>query len=103
MTNYATDTKKLPVEPKTVIWNPSPEELREMTAAMPNARTTEYDNLNVATEEDGVAQSNRLGRRQVVGQHAACPGAPAVVIDVDFIGGICQHSKRAVNLRPSVD
>ncbi len=49
MTSYATDSKTLPVEPKSVIWNPSPEELRTMSEAMPNAQTTEYDNLNVAT------------------------------------------------------
>ena len=30
-------------------WNPSPAELRQLTARMPNARDTEYDNYNVQT------------------------------------------------------
>ena len=34
--------KTLPVEPKSVIWNPSPDELRRYAAAMPNARLV-YD------------------------------------------------------------
>jgi hypothetical protein len=42
-------TRKLPVEPKSAIWNPSPEELRRYAEAMPNARVTEFGNLNVAT------------------------------------------------------
>src|SRR6185369_15918083 len=41
--------KSLPVEPKTDIWNPSPEELRRYAEAMPNARVTEWGNVNVAT------------------------------------------------------
>jgi phosphoenolpyruvate carboxykinase (ATP) len=39
----------LPVEPKSVVWNPSPDELRNFTSEMATARKTEYDNLNVAT------------------------------------------------------
>src|SRR6185369_4327565 len=42
--------KSLPVEPKTDIWNPSPEELRRYAEAMPNARVTEFGNVNVATK-----------------------------------------------------
>jgi len=42
--------KTLPVEPKSVVWNPSPEELRTFAAAMPNARITEWGNVNVATK-----------------------------------------------------
>lgn len=49
MTQFATETKTLPVEPKEVLWNPTPEKLRELTAQMPNARETEFRNLNVAT------------------------------------------------------
>ena len=45
----ARGSKSLPVEPKSVVWNPSPEELREFTEAMPNARITEFGNVNVAT------------------------------------------------------
>ena len=42
-------TKTLPVEPKTTIWNPEPDELRRYTEAMPNAKLTEFNNLNVGT------------------------------------------------------
>jgi phosphoenolpyruvate carboxykinase (ATP) len=41
--------KKLPVEPKSVIWNPTPEQLRQFAEQMPNARVTEFNNVNVAT------------------------------------------------------
>ena len=37
------------VAARTVAHNPSHEELREMAAAMPNARWTEFDNVNVQT------------------------------------------------------
>ena len=43
------NNKTLPVEPKSVIWNPSAEELRRYTDEMPNARQTEFGNVNVAT------------------------------------------------------
>ncbi len=49
MTETASVSKTLPVQPKSVIWNPSPEELRELSARMPNAKQTEFGNLNVAT------------------------------------------------------
>jgi phosphoenolpyruvate carboxykinase (ATP) len=49
MSQMITPTRTLPVEPKSVVWNPSAEQLRAFTSEMPNARTTEYDNLNVAT------------------------------------------------------
>jgi len=42
--------KSLPVEPKSVVWNPAPEQLRQFAEAMPNARETEFGNLNVATK-----------------------------------------------------
>ena len=44
-----TDILTLPVEPKSVIWNPSPQDLRRFTADMPNCRKTEFGNVNVAT------------------------------------------------------
>jgi len=44
-----TASRALPVEPKSVVWNPSPDELRSFTSEMATARKTEYDNLNVAT------------------------------------------------------
>jgi phosphoenolpyruvate carboxykinase (ATP) len=43
-------SKSLPVEPKSVVWNPTPEQLREFASEMPNARPTEFGNLNVATK-----------------------------------------------------
>ena len=41
--------KSLPVEPKSVVWNPPAEEIRRYAEAMPNARITEWGNVNVAT------------------------------------------------------
>ena len=49
MTEIMTSTKTLPVQPKTTIWNPSAEDLRSYAQEMPNARLTEFGNLNVAT------------------------------------------------------
>jgi hypothetical protein len=37
-------------EARSIRWNPSPAELREMTSRMPNARHSEYDNYNVQTK-----------------------------------------------------
>jgi len=48
-TPVMTDILTLPVEPKSVIWNPSPAELRRFTEEMPNCRKTEFGNVNVAT------------------------------------------------------
>ncbi|HEX8253439.1 MAG TPA: phosphoenolpyruvate carboxykinase [Thermoanaerobaculia bacterium] len=41
--------KTLPVAAKSVVWNPTPEQLRQFASEMPNARPTEFGNLNVAT------------------------------------------------------
>jgi phosphoenolpyruvate carboxykinase (ATP) len=41
--------KSLPVRPRSVVWNPTSEQTREFAAQMPNARVTEFGNLNVAT------------------------------------------------------
>jgi len=41
--------KTLPVSPKSMLWNPSPQELRRLTEGMPNCRRTEFGNVNVAT------------------------------------------------------
>ncbi|HEX2060780.1 MAG TPA: phosphoenolpyruvate carboxykinase (ATP), partial [Thermoanaerobaculia bacterium] len=41
--------KTLPIEAASVVWNPSPEQLRQYAQQMPNARLTEFNNLNVAT------------------------------------------------------
>ena len=43
-------TKTLPVEPKSVTWNPTPAQLRQFADAIPNARPTEFGNVNVATK-----------------------------------------------------
>src|SRR5437763_3724917 len=45
----AKSSKSLPVEPRNALWNPSPEEIRRYAEAMPNARLTEWGNVNVAT------------------------------------------------------
>ncbi len=45
-----TEILTLPVEPKSVVWNPSPEQLRRYTEEMPNCRKTEFGNVNVATK-----------------------------------------------------
>jgi phosphoenolpyruvate carboxykinase (ATP) len=50
MTDTLTPAKSLPVKPKSVIWNPSPADLRRFTDEMPNARKTEFGNVNVATK-----------------------------------------------------
>jgi phosphoenolpyruvate carboxykinase (ATP) len=44
-----TEILTLPVEPKSVVWNPTPEQLRQFTEEMPNCRRTEFGNVNVAT------------------------------------------------------
>ncbi|HEY5610792.1 MAG TPA: hypothetical protein VIL97_06280, partial [Thermoanaerobaculia bacterium] len=49
MSQSVTESKTLPVEPKSVFWNPTPEQFRELTSQMPNAKATEFGNLNVAT------------------------------------------------------
>jgi len=41
--------KTLPVQPKSVVWNPTPQQLRQFAEEMPNARVTEFGNVNVAT------------------------------------------------------
>jgi phosphoenolpyruvate carboxykinase (ATP) len=41
--------KRLPVEAKSVVWNPTPQQLRQFAEQMSNARRTEFGNLNVAT------------------------------------------------------
>src|SRR5712691_1229006 len=57
MTDTLTPAKTLPVKPKSVIWNPGPEELRQFVEEMPNARITEFGNVNVATR---VASRSKL-------------------------------------------
>jgi phosphoenolpyruvate carboxykinase (ATP) len=49
MSQRSSETRALPIEPKSVLWNPGSEELRTLTEAMPNCRLTEFNNPNVAT------------------------------------------------------
>jgi phosphoenolpyruvate carboxykinase (ATP) len=42
----------LPVDPKEIIWNPSPERLRELAKEMPNTSLTRYSNTNTQTRVD---------------------------------------------------
>ena len=42
----------LPVEPQKTIWNPSQDQLRELTLAMENTRETRYSNTNTHTKVD---------------------------------------------------
>src|SRR5262245_59642936 len=44
-----TSTLDLPITPRSILRNPSWEELRALIAQMPNAKKTEYDNFNVET------------------------------------------------------
>jgi len=41
--------KSLPIEAKSVTWNPTPEEMRHFAEEMPNARISEFNNVNVGT------------------------------------------------------
>jgi phosphoenolpyruvate carboxykinase (ATP) len=43
---------------RSVQWNPSPEELKDLTARMPNARRTVFDNLNVQTRVDSRSKAS---------------------------------------------
>src|SRR5437764_417116 len=57
-----------------VIANPSPQELKELTARMPNARPTRYGNLNVQTKV--VSRSKRstyIATDEPDGQNQAIP------------------------------
>ncbi|HEV7678152.1 MAG TPA: phosphoenolpyruvate carboxykinase [Candidatus Dormibacteraeota bacterium] len=43
---------------RSVRWNPTPAELKELTAEMPNARRTVFDNLNVKTRVDSRSKAS---------------------------------------------
>ncbi len=49
MTDILSHARTLPVRPKSVLWNPTLQELRKFTEEMPNCRLTEFGNVNVAT------------------------------------------------------
>ena len=96
-------TKPLPVTPRAVVDNPSDDELRRLTAAMPNARLTRFENYNVATRvvarskastyvvtDDSRAHSDQTiprqeGERMAELQDAYILGREMVVIE-GFIG-----------------
>lgn len=50
--NKSTNNQSLPVQPKTAIVDPSPQELRKFTEAMANCRKTACGNVNVQTRVD---------------------------------------------------
>ena len=50
MTDVVAKTRSATLPPaRSIKWNPSPQELRELTSRMPNAKHTEFDNYNVQT------------------------------------------------------
>jgi phosphoenolpyruvate carboxykinase (ATP) len=50
MTDVVKAQRVAPPPARSIRWNPSPEELRELTSRMPSARLTEFDNYNVQTK-----------------------------------------------------
>ena len=52
MSKAHSQSYRMPVEPKKVIWNPSADTLRELTERMPNTRITRFDNTNTHTRVD---------------------------------------------------
>ena len=52
MSKAHTQPDRLPVEPKKIIWNPSAEQLRELSLEMPNTRLTAHDNTNTQSRVD---------------------------------------------------
>src|SRR5262245_65303745 len=59
----------LPVDPKEVIWNPSPEELRRLTEEMPNTRISRYHNTNTQTRVDARSKLSTYVVSDVPEQH----------------------------------
>jgi phosphoenolpyruvate carboxykinase (ATP) len=52
MSKAQSHSDRFPVEPKAVIWNPSPERLQDLTREMANTRTTVHGNTNTQTRVD---------------------------------------------------
>ncbi len=96
----------------SIRWNPSPDELRELTARMPNARLTEFDNYNVQTrvvsrsksstyivtdapeEHTDQTLSREVGRHIARLQEEHIRDRDMVVID-GYIGNDPEHRLRA--------
>jgi phosphoenolpyruvate carboxykinase (ATP) len=97
---------------RSIRWNPSPAELRELTAQMPNARLTEFDNCNVQTavvarskgstyiitdspeEHTDQTLSREVGRHIAQMQDQHIGGRDMVVVD-GYIGDDPDHRVRA--------
>jgi phosphoenolpyruvate carboxykinase (ATP) len=93
---------------RSIRWNPEPEELRELTASMPNARRTVFGNYNVETrvvarskastyvvtdhpeQHSDQTVSRAEGRRIAALQDAYIAGRDMLVID-GFIGNDPDH------------
>ena len=52
MSKVQSQSDRLPVDPKAIIWNPSPERLQELTREMPNTRITIHGNTNTRSRVD---------------------------------------------------
>jgi phosphoenolpyruvate carboxykinase (ATP) len=96
----------------SIRWNPSPEELRELTSQMPTARLTEFDNYNVQTkvvsrsksstyiitdspeEHTDQTLSREVGRNIAELQDAYIRDRDMVVVD-GYIGNDPEHRVRA--------
>jgi phosphoenolpyruvate carboxykinase (ATP) len=97
---------------RSIRWNPSPAELRELTAQMPNARLTEFNNYNVQTavvarsksstyiitdspeEHTDQTLSREVGRDVAQLQDEYIGGRDMVVVD-GYIGNDPDHRVRA--------
>jgi phosphoenolpyruvate carboxykinase (ATP) len=52
MSKPRTKPSGLPLSPREIIWNPTPDQLRQLTEKMPNTRITRFDNTNTQTRVD---------------------------------------------------
>jgi phosphoenolpyruvate carboxykinase (ATP) len=93
---------------RTIRWNPPPEELRELTSRMPNAKHTEFDNYNVQTRvvsrskgstyivtdhpeaHSDQSISREEGERLAARQNEYITGQEMLVID-GYIGNDTEH------------
>ena len=112
MTNVVKASRVSLPPARSVRWNPSPEELRELTSRMPNARLTEFDNYNVQTrvvsrsktstyiitdspeQHSDQTLSTEVGRHIAELQEAHIRDRDMVVID-GYIGNDTEHRVRA--------
>ena len=71
--------KSLPVRPKSVVWNPAPEQLRQFAEQMPNARRTEFGNVNVMGVAHGQEKEWVLAHKKAIDEHLESVGIPVEV------------------------